>query len=510
MIDTPPEERCNGHMPRHVLAIDIGTSSSRAALIDEKGRQVAGTLFQRPYPLISDHQGRAELAPRRLEQAVRFCIAGALRSRPGRGLIVDAVGVSCFWHSLLGLDAKGAPITPIYTFADFRSSSDAARLRRHHREALVQARTGCMIRFCYWPAKLAWLRRTDPRLFERVTRWVSAGEWIQQVWCGRASVSISMASATGLLNQRSLQWDAPLLRAVRLSPHRLNPLSDEPLRVTKSAPPRLRGVPWYPAIGDGAAGNLGSDAVTSRIGAINVGTSGALRLLLPAGPKSRPLRIPRGLFCYRLDARRLVVGGATSNAGNLHAWARRELSLPGAAEIERALSKRPGPILGLTILPFWIGERAPTWPESLPSVIVGTGQSTTALDLLQALHEASYQRLAEVAGLLEKALRRKLSFIVSGGIAHSPESVQRLADVLGRPVAIAAQPEASLRGAALFALGRIGSAAPRVRALRPIRPRARFARAYEVARQRQIELEELIARSRRGRDRHGKHTFDSR
>ena len=506
----PPGARSNGRMPRHVLAIDIGTSSSRAVLVDATGRQVAGTLFQRPYPLLTDHEGRAELEPRRIDQAVRFCVDSALRARAGRGLAIDAVGVSCFWHSLLGLDAHGAPVTPIYTFADARSSAEAARLRRHHREAAVQARTGCMVRFCYWPAKLAWLRRTDPRLFGRVARWVSAGEWIQQLWCGRAVVSISMASATGLLNQRRLVWDTPLLRAVHLSPRHLNPLSDEPLPVSKASPPRLRGVPWYPAIGDGAAGNLGSDAVQPRVGAINVGTSGALRLMLPVGPNSRPLRIPHGLFCYRLDARRLIVGGAISNAGNLHAWARRELKLPQAGEIERTLAQRPGPIRGLTILPFWIGERAPTWPESLPSIVVGIGQATTALDLLQALHEASYQRLAEVAGLLEKVLRRKLSFIVSGGIAHSPDSMQRLADVLGRPVAVAAQPEASLRGAALFALDRLGVAAPKVRPVRPIRPRARCSRAYEIARERQIELEELVARSRRGRDRHGKHTFDSR
>jgi gluconokinase len=79
--------------------------------------------------------------------------------------------------------------------------------------------------------------------------------------------------------------------------------------------------------------------------------------------EGRDARAPLGLFCYRVDAERYLVGGAISNAGNLRAWCMRELRLPDDAAIEAELAKRPGPCVGLTVLPFWTAERAPRWNE---------------------------------------------------------------------------------------------------------------------------------------------------
>jgi gluconokinase len=255
--------------------------------------------------------------------------------------------------------------------------------------------------------------------------------------------------------------------------------------------PELAQVPWYPAIGDGAASNLGSGAGSPGMAAINVGTSAALRVVTEALPRANRPLAPFGLFSYRVDARRRLIGGAVSNAGNLHAWALRELRLPAdPARLEKLLAARMAPAPGLVVLPFWMAERAPTWPEEIPSAVVGLTQASTALDFLQALQEGSYHRLAQIADLLEKAARRPLDCIVSGGIRHSPESLQRLANVLGRPVHVSAEPEASLRGAACFALERLGHHPPVPQPGPAIRPEPRAARAYRAARARQVHLEE--------------------
>ncbi len=118
-------------------------------------------------------------------------------------------------------------------------------------------------------------------------------------------------------------------------------------------------------------------------------------------------------------------------------------------------------------------------------MITGVTQATTALDLLQALQEATYLRLARIAELVEKAAGRRLVFIVSGGIQKSPEALQRLANVLGRPVYASEEPEASLRGAACFAMEKCGvtpaavklgaAIRPQAKASRGLRPRARKA-----------------------------------
>jgi gluconokinase len=400
---------------------------------------------------------------------------------------------------LLGLNAKGRPITPVYTWADSRCRRESRLLRENRGEKIIHARTGCMARTSFWPAKLLWLRRTRPRLFRQATRWVSPAEWIQERWCGAATASLSMASGTGLLDGRTLRWRRPLLRRCGLDETRLNPISDAPSVVSKAGArrfPELARAPWYPAIGDGAAGNLGSGAATPGIAAINVGTSAALRVVVETEPAARKPLAPFGLFSYRIDAKRRLMGGAVSNAGNLRAWAIRELKLPAdPAVIEKLLSARLSPVEKLTLLPFWIAERAPTWPEELPSAVIGITQATSALDLLQALQEATYHRLAQIAEAVEKAARRKLAFIVSGGIQKSPGALQRLANVLGRPVYASTEPEASLRGAACFAMEKLGLELPAPKLGPVIRPRPGAARAYAKARRRQTRLETLLRNS---------------
>ena len=158
---------------------------------------------------------------------------------------------SGFWHRLLGLDRAGNPLTPIYTGADARGTSDAAALREKLDERAVQQRTGCMLRASFWPAKLGWLRRTDRKLFRRVARWVSPAEWIFEELFGVRVCSHSMASGTGLYNFTTADWDGELMEFTGLTSAQLNPLRDQ----VES---------FFPAIGDGAASNPGSGAALAK------------------------------------------------------------------------------------------------------------------------------------------------------------------------------------------------------------------------------------------------------
>lgn len=474
-----------------ILAIDIGTSSLRTALFDARARRFVGTTAQETYSLRVTSDGCAELSPQTLRQTFLRCLTQTLRShqanRSLRSRSIIAVGTSCFWHSLLGADERGRALTPIYTWADSRCREDAARLRGEFSERAVHARTGCMLRSSYWPAKLVWLRRTRPQLFARVKRWMSPAEWLHRELCGEAGCSYAMASGTGLFNPSTLQWDADLLRRCRISLQTLHPLTEGPLLLSARFQrkfPGLRDALWFPAIGDGAAGNLGSGATKTDLAALNCGTSAAIRVMR----RVRRARAPFGLFCYRVDAERVVIGGAVSNAGNLRAWCVRELNLPSDARaLERAMAAPPNVERGLTVLPFWAGERAPTWPEELHGVMVGLTLSTSALDILRATREAVFHRLAQIADLLP--VQR---FVVSGGIQKSRADLQLLADVLGRTVIACSEAESSLRGAAVYALEKLDVTVPPPHAGRVIHPRRQFSRHYAIARKRQEQLERLV------------------
>ena len=478
-----------------ILALDLGTSSTRTALFDAQAQRLPQTTAQQSYHLLTTPDGGAELEPAALLGAVRHCMEQtmrvyrtdpALKARP-----IAGIGVSSFWHSLVGANAKGEAITRVITWADSRCRPDAAQLREKLGEKPVHARTGCMMRASFWPAKLAWLRRLDPKLFGRVKQWMSPAEWLQLILTGHANCALGMATGTGLFNPSKLAWDAELLKVSNVAPEQLRPLSDDPLPVAGQLAtqiPELKGVPWFPGIGDGAASNLGSGATRPGFAAINFGTSGALRVMR----EGKEVKPPLGLFGYRVDAQRYLVGGAISNAGNLRAWSLRELKLPDDATIETELAKRPGPVPGLHVLPFWTAERAPRWNEEQTGAIVGLTQHTTAIDLLQAITEASYQRLAYIAELVLADEKTAPKFIVSGGIQRSPQALQRLADVLGHSVYPNDEMEASIRGAAIYALEKLGMKAPDAKFGKPIKPRTTYAKLYAEARRRQQELEGLL------------------
>ncbi len=433
-----------------ILGLDIGTSSCRAAVFGEDGSRIAGTLEQRSYRLETDSEGKAVLDPLELLAAVRHCAEDARSRSEG----VRAVGMSCFWHSLVGVDAGGRPLTPIYTWADSRCRDDAERLRAELDERETHAETGCMLRASFWPAKLRWLRRTEPGLFASVARWISPAEWLQWQLTGSVTCAVGMATGTGLFDPVTGCWSARMLEICAISANQLLPISD--------APSEWRGGKFFPGIGDGAASNLGSGATRPGRAAINFGTSGALRMMRD-GVEARA---PFGLFAYRVDASRYLVGGAVSNAGNLHAWCGRELRLPGDAEVEAAMRTRPTPEHGLTILPFWNAERAPRWNEDDAGTIVGMRQSTTALDVTQAIQEATFHRLAMIA----EAMGEHPKWIVAGGILKSSAALTRLANVLGEAVYANLEPEASLRGAAVFALENLGVEPPSQEEPEPVLP----------------------------------------
>ena len=107
----------------------------------------------------------------------------------------------------------------------------AAKLREKLGEKAVHTRTGCMLRASFWPAKMVWLRKTDPKLFERVKLWMSPAEWLQFKLTGEAQCSTAMASGTGLFNPSRLKWDEELLKTCRLRAENMRPVSEEAIPV---------------------------------------------------------------------------------------------------------------------------------------------------------------------------------------------------------------------------------------------------------------------------------------
>jgi gluconokinase len=441
-----------------VIALDVGTSSARAAAYDRTGRRLEGGFHGESYDPVTTRDGGMEHDPARLLDAVGTCLDAVLGG--GRESVL-AVGVSTFWHGLCGFDAGHRPVTPIYMWADTRSTPDVERLRATVDADALHARTGCPLHSTFWPAKLRWLARTRPADFSRVAHWGSFGEYLEAQLFGDAGTSVSMASATGLLDGETARWDTKAVALAGIDESRLLPLTDrterrQGLRTSWARRwPALSEVPWFPAVGDGAASSVGSGCVTADRVALNVGTSAALRIVTPSWGAPPP----RALWRYRVDRDTSIVGGATSEGGNVFAWCEQTLRLPDPTAVDGALAAMEPDAHGLTVLPFLAGERAPGWRGDVRAAITGLSMDTGPLDILRASLEAVALRLALVYDALAPLAAPGHAVVASGGaIARSRVWTQMMADALGRPLRVSRETEATSRGAAVLALGAAGAA----------------------------------------------------
>jgi gluconokinase len=440
-----------------VGALDIGTSSVRALLFDTEAQQVAGVEVHLPYQPKVARDGTYETDAGRLLGLVSSAVDGLLHEAGARRRKrIRAIGVSTFWHGLLAADEAGRPLTPLYLWADTRSWRQSDELRGKLDPDAVHQRTGCLIHPTYWPAKLLWLKATEPQLWRRRPRWLSFWDLVHQRLFGQPQTSVSMASGTGLLELAGSRWDAPLLSLLEVGDEQLPALAEAGRGLQHQYAvrwPDLKDVPWLCAAGDGALANLGSNCVDPSQRALTVGTSGALRVLY----RGLPERVPDGLWCYRLDRERVVVGGALSNGGNLYAWMTRTLAVERST-LEARLRRMKPAATGLTFVPLLAGERSPGFASHATGSLAGLTQATTATDIVRAGLEATAIEFRRVDQRLDTVLPGARRLVGNGaGLLASPAWMQIMADAIGKPVAESKAREASSRGAAILAAEQIGA-----------------------------------------------------
>jgi gluconokinase len=416
-----------------VVALDVGSSSVRAQRFDERA-EAAGELRREEYE--TDDPA-----------AVAAAVGRLLGDEPP-----DAT--SCFAHSLVALDSDWNALTPILGWRDTRSAGAAEWLARRLDAEAVHARTGAFLHPSFWPAKLAWLAETEPETFRRAAWFVSFADFLN----GKPETSLSMASTSGLLDLTSKSWDDELLETLGIDEERLPRVADLPL--------------WS----DAACSNAGAGCTGHERAALMVGTSGALRVLYES---ERPQPKP-GLFLYLADERRVVEGGALSDGGNLYEWLERTL-----ADTSGSLAERGPRDHGLVFLPFLGGERSTGWNPHARGAIHGLTFETTPLDVRQAAYEGVAFRFAAVADLLPD-VREVVA--TGGGLLRDRDWIQIMADALAGPVHVSGVAEASLRGAAVLALERLGHEAADAPIAQVVEPRPERADAYRAAREEQQRL----------------------
>jgi gluconokinase len=433
-----------------VLALDVGSTASRGDVYDAAGRPVEGGRKKVPHAFRTSADGASEIDPDQVVDELGQIVT-ALTAAPLQGRIAG-VALDTFASSLVGVGTDGRAVTPCYTYADSRCGPQVAALRRELDEGEVQQRTGCRLHSSYLPARLRWLRETDPDRFAAAQRWLSLGEYAYLRLLGSTAAGTATAAWTGLLDRRTGRWDPRMLATAGIEADQLSEVRDpdRPLTDVDDAVgrrwPVLQGAHWFAPISDGFASNLGTGALDETTAAVAAATSGAIRVLVPDIPE----QIPSGLWCYRVDARRSLLGGALNDVGRVVSWCHDTLRLD--ADPDRLMAAAPEPTTPL-VLPYLSGERSTGWAATARAVITGASSATTGDLLFRGAMEGvalSYRRIAEE---LRTTAANPTRILASGRVTQDlPSWLQVLADVLGTPVEPVTLKRATLHGTALHAL----------------------------------------------------------
>ena len=484
-----------------IAAVDIGTSSTRALLFDDA--RFTGQSASVEYALKSPEPGAAELDAMEVMNAVVKCIHDLTQMA---GVGIECVALSSAMHSLLAVDADGMPLTPVFTWADNRAavvlSTALEWLPPTVSSHSLYLETGVPFHPMSPLLKLAWLRQTRPAVFNAAHKFVSIKELVCHQLFGRWIVDDSIASASGLYNLMQRDWSDAALMAAGVTREHLSTLAAPETVLSGLASGYAvtmnlaADTPFVLGASDGCLANLGAgllSATGQRRAVLTIGTSGALRMAVPRPATDAAMRT----FCYALSpaSNEYVIGGATNGGGLPLRWLRDNFpqlriglrdgvhagvpadagaGLPtGSGQGFRAepaddaystlaalAQQVSAGANGLLFHPYLAGERAPLWNADARASFIGLTFNHGPAHLVRAVMEGVLFNLAMILDVLEELAGGPVEEIIAGGgFARSEFWLQMAANLFGRPLRVASNPESTAQGAALLALKAMGRAA---------------------------------------------------
>jgi len=443
-------------MKEHVLAIDQGTTSTRAVLVDSRGRFVASESA--PIRQFYPRPGLVEHDPAEIWRSVLRCVHGVLGRRRPR---ITAIGITNQRETTVLWNRKtGKPLGRAIVWQDRRTAPDCARLRRAGAEKAVRERTGLVLDPYFSGTKLAWLLRNIPgaaaaaragRLaFGNIDSWL-----IWNLTGGRVhATDYTNASRTMLLNLRACSWDPAQMKLLGV-PRSLLPevrASAGKFGVTARHGELPAGIPITGVAGDQQAALFGQGCIRPGEMKVTYGTGGFL--LVQTGGKLVRSRHgllttfacgPRGEPSYALE-------GSVFIAGAVMQWLRDEMKLIASAAEGDRWSKSVPDTLGVYVIPAFTGLGAPWWDAEARGTITGLTRGAGRAHLIRAAEESIAYQTADVVEAMGRDMGRRIRELrVDGGACRSDFIMQFQSDILGARIVRPRTIETTAAGAAHLA-----------------------------------------------------------
>lgn len=427
-----------------LLGIDVGTSGTKALLIDAKKGEVVASATK-TYPLYTPRPQWAEQEPEDWWQATIASIREVIEEAGVDPKRIRGMGLSGQMHGSVFLDANNRVLRPAILWCDQRTQAECDWIMDTvGRDKVVELISNPVLTG-FTAGKIVWLRNNEPEVYAQVKKVLLPKDYIRFKLTGEFATEVSDASGTALFNVTKRDWAYELLDAVKIpkewmpkayeSPEVSGKISAEASQLTGLA----EGMPVVGGGGDQAAGAVGNGIVESGIISSTVGTSGVVFAFADKPVVDPKLRVHT--FCHAVPGKWHVMGVMLSAGGSLR-WYRDTFGDSESA-VAKALGRDPYEVItdeaaaapagceGLVFLPYLTGERTPYPDPHARGVFFGITLRSDKADFSRAVLEGVAYGLRDSFGILEEMNVPISQVRASGGGARSELWRQIQADVTG-------------------------------------------------------------------------------
>jgi xylulokinase len=450
-------------MTHLLLGIDIGTSGSKALLVDERGRVVASATFD--YPMFTPRPLWAEQNPEDWWKATVGAVRKVIADGGASADDIAGVGLTGQMHGLVLLDKHGYVLRPCIMWNDQRTGPQCAAITERIGAGRLLDLIANPVLPGFTAPKIVWVRENEPEAYAQAAQVLLPKDYIRYRLTGQYATEVSDASGTALLDVRNRRWSSQMLYALDIPASWMPPCLESPVTGTAISAQAAEltglkaGTPLVGGGGDQAAQAVGSGIIEQGIISVTLGTSGVVF----AAAESFLLE-PEGrlhAFCHAVPEQWHLMGVMLSAGGSLR-WFRDTL---GQMETAQALAtggdaydllceeaaRAPAGSEGLIFLPYLSGERTPYPDPDARGTFFGLTLRHGKEHMARSVLEGVAYGLRDSLELMRATGLQITQVRASGGGARSALWRQILADVFESEIVLTNVTEGAAFGAALLA-----------------------------------------------------------
>lgn len=428
-----------------IITIELGTNAVRIFAFDLQGTVIG--FMKGSCPTFHTGPDSSEQDPEQMFITMLYVLKNLLNEKiHPKKYKIKYVCFSASMHSVLAVDKDGVPLGNAITWADNRGKSEAHELKTSSAAKAIYDATGTPIHPMSPLIKITWLKNHDKERFSKTSKFISLKTYIIQQLTGEYVIDYSLASATGLFNIHTKQWETGALEYAGITVEKLPtlvPVFHSPAKLRKEYQTSLglsADTKLMVGSSDGCLATLGAGVWGEDKATITIEDSGAVRIV-----GNKVLRDERQrFFNYLLSDNYYVSGGPTNNGGVIFEWFAKQFGdFKNPFELEYCMedlvhqaSKVSVGSEGLIFLPYLLGERAPLWNANARGSYFGLNIKHEREHFVRATVEGILYEIYSIGKTLQEH-RRINSLSLNGSFATLPFCAQIVSDLFNKEVSIA-------------------------------------------------------------------------